>query len=151
MLEDKFWKGKSLSEFTLEEWEALCDGCGLCCLIKIMDEEGDDVFYTDVICRYHDSEKCRCTVYGQRTVKVPTCLVVTPEIAGTLEWIPETCAYRLLAEGKEIPDWHPLVAGSMDLMHARGNSVKGKVISEDHVSEKQLEDHIIFIWNEADI
>lgn len=149
-MDKEFWKGRSLQDFTHEEWEALCDGCGLCCLIKIMDEEGDDVYYTDVICRYHDSNQCRCTVYGERTVKVPTCLVVTPEIADNLEWIPETCAYRLLAEGKDLPDWHPLVAGNSDLMHRRGNSVKGKVVSEAKVRDDELEDHIIYIMNEPE-
>lgn len=151
MVNKEFWNGKALEDFTLEEWEALCDSCGLCCLIKIMDEDGEDVYYTDVVCRYHDSEQCRCTVYGERTIKVPTCLVVTPQIAGTLDWIPETCAYRLLAEGKDLADWHPLLAGSKDLMHTRGNSVKGKVVSESKVPESQLEDHIIYIWNEGDI
>jgi hypothetical protein len=149
LLEKEFWKGKALQDFTHEEWEALCDGCGLCCLIKIMDEDGEDVFYTDVICRFHDSENCRCTIYDQRTRKVPTCLVVTPQIADNLDWIPETCTYRLLAEGKEIPDWHPLISGSSELMHQRGNSVRGKVISEVRVPEDQLEEHIIYIWNET--
>lgn len=150
MLEKDFWKNKKIDELNHEEWEALCDGCGLCCLIKIMDEEGEDVYYTDVVCRYHDSKACRCTVYGERTVKVPTCLVVTPDIADSVEWIPETCAYRLLAEGKDLPAWHPLVAGSSDLMHERGNSVKGKVISETRIPDDRLEEHIIFIWNEAE-
>ncbi|MBI9048690.1 MAG: YcgN family cysteine cluster protein [Anaerolineaceae bacterium] len=149
MLEKEFWKNKSLDAFTHEEWEALCDGCGLCCLIKIMDEGGEEVFYTDVVCRYHDSQECRCTVYGERTKLVPTCLVVTPDIADSVEWIPETCAYRLLAEGKPLPAWHPLVAGSTELMHSRGNSVKGRVISEVRIPESRLEEHIIFIWNEA--
>jgi uncharacterized protein len=148
VLNKEFWKGRALQDFNHEEWEALCDGCGLCCLIKIMDEDGEDVFYTDVICRYHDSGVCRCTIYEHRTVEVPTCLVVTPDIAGNLDWIPETCAYRLLAEGKDLPDWHPLVAGSAEVMHNRGNSVKGKVVSEATVSDDQLEDHIVYLVNE---
>ena len=107
MSEPRFWETKSLDELNREEWEALCDGCGRCCLLKIEDEDSGDLYYTNVVCKFHDSERCRCTAYRQRSELVPDCIKVTPEVAREQKWLPDTCAYRLLAEGKTLFDWHP--------------------------------------------
>ncbi len=130
------------------EWESLCDGCAQCCLAKIEDIDTGDVHYTDVVCRYLDTEKCRCTAYSERTKLVPDCVKLTPDNLGQLRWMPETCAYRLLYEGKPLPDWHPLVSGSESSVHDAGVSVRGRCISEAFVHEDDLVQRIID-WREA--
>jgi uncharacterized cysteine cluster protein YcgN (CxxCxxCC family) len=127
---DEFWKRKSLAEMTNSEWESLCDGCALCCLQKLEDEETGDVYFTDVACRLLDTETCRCTDYAARAKKVADCLVLSVDEPETFHWLPGSCAYRRLAEGKELPDWHPLRTGNPDSVHAAGISTKGKVVSE---------------------
>jgi len=127
---DEFWKRKSLAEMTNGEWESLCDGCALCCLQKLEDEETGDVYFTDVACRLLDTETCRCTDYAARAKKVADCLVLSVDEPETFHWLPGSCAYRRLAEGKELPDWHPLRTGDPDSVHEAGISAKGKVVSE---------------------
>ncbi|HFD81470.1 MAG TPA: YcgN family cysteine cluster protein, partial [Gammaproteobacteria bacterium] len=100
-----FWKHKPLDELDREEWESLCDGCGRCCLLKIEDEDSGELYYTNVACRYYDNDRSRCSCYGDRTERVPECIRVTPEVAREARWLPDTCAYRLLAEGKPLFDW----------------------------------------------
>jgi uncharacterized cysteine cluster protein YcgN (CxxCxxCC family) len=100
-MNDQFWKRKSLSEMTAAEWESLCDGCGLCCMLKVQDEDTGDVFYTDVACRLFDIETCRCTDYANRAKQVADCLVLTPDEKDAYEWLPDSCAYRRLANGQE--------------------------------------------------
>jgi uncharacterized protein len=143
--EQPFWKIKELSEMTLEEWESLCDGCARCCLHKLEDEDTGEVFYTNVACRLLDEITCRCTNYASRSRLVPTCLVLDADLARQLSWLPPTCAYRLLAEGKDLEWWHPLVSGDRHIIHELGISVRGSIISENEIDMEQLEDYIIEI------
>lgn len=141
--ETPFWKRKSLEELSPDEWEALCDGCARCCIIKFEDEDTKEIFFTDVVCQYLDLDTCHCTRYDDRGWLVPTCLTLTPAMIRQLSWMPETCAYRLLAEGKSLPPWHPLVTGSRESVQQAGASVRGLVISEKDVPAAELEEHII--------
>ena len=133
-----FWETKALAEMTSEEWESLCDGCAQCCLAKVEDVDTSEVHYTDVVCRYLNTEKCRCTEYARRSELVPDCVRLTPDNLDRLPWMPRTCAYRLLAEGKPLPDWHPLVSGDPKSVHAAGMSVRGRCISEEYVHPDDL-------------
>lgn len=141
---EAFWQTKSLDEMTSEEWESLCDGCARCCLHKLEDEDSGEVWYTEVHCRYLDSDRCQCTVYQDRNEKVPTCVWLTADQARTFKWLPDTCAYRLLAEGKPLPEWHPLISGDSESVHSAGISLRGKGVSEMDVSEDNWEEHIIW-------
>ena len=132
---DQFWKRKSLAEMTPTEWESLCDGCGLCCMHKVEEEDTGELFYTNLACRLLDTESCRCTDYANRARKVPDCLVITPDSTEAFEWLPESCAYRILARGGELFDWHPLISGDPESVHEAGISVKGKVVSERDTDE----------------
>lgn len=143
MNDTPFWQRKTLDEMTREEWESLCDGCARCCIVKFEDEDTKEILYTDVVCRLLDIERCRCTAYGDRSRLVPTCLVLTPDLVRSLKWMPETCAYRLIAEGKPLAWWHPLVSGDPNTVHQAGISVRGKVLSEQGMTDEELEEHII--------
>ena len=138
-----FWKTKTLEEMTQDEWESLCDGCAKCCLHKLQDEETEEVYYTKVACRYLEEDSCHCSVYQTREQYVPECLWVTPEIARQEQWLPATCAYRLLAQGEDLPHWHPLVAGNDKQMVQVGISIKGRFLSEEFVHPDGLDEHII--------
>jgi uncharacterized cysteine cluster protein YcgN (CxxCxxCC family) len=141
--ERPFWETKALREMTTQEWESLCDSCGKCCLLKLEDEDTGQVHYTRVVCRYLDQQKCRCTVYPKRQRLVPTCVKLRPDELDELLWMPSTCAYRLLHEGKPLPIWHPLITGSRQAMKQSGNTITGRVISEDFVHEEGLDEHIV--------
>ena len=142
--EQPFWHVKSLEAMSLDEWESLCDGCGRCCLVKLEDEETATVHYTDVGCTLLDAGACRCRDYDNRQAKVPDCLRLTPETVRGLSWLPPTCAYRLLAEGRDLYWWHPLVSGDPQTVHTAGISVRGRVAgSENAYSMPQLLDHIV--------
>lgn len=138
----RFWEDKSLAEMTDSEWESLCDGCGRCCLAKLEDEEGE-VYFTAVACKLLDSETCRCTDYPNRQRKVADCVILDAEKVAQIHWLPSTCAYRLVAEGRPLYPWHPLLSGTPDSVHRAGISVRGRVISELFVHEEDLEDHIV--------
>jgi uncharacterized protein len=143
-MSEPFWKRKSLAEMTQAEWESLCDGCGRCCLNKLEDEESGKYYYTDVGCRLLDGETCRCHDYPNRLEKVDDCEQLTPDNVAQLAWLPPSCAYRLVAEGKDLYWWHPLVSGDPESVHIAGVSVRGRVQgSDDDVSAEQLEDHVV--------
>ncbi len=138
-----FWQVKALAEMSDQEWEALCDGCGRCCLHKLEDEDSGEVYYTDVACRLLDSETCRCRDYGHRLERVPGCLQLRQSLADFAYSLPASCAYRRLHEGRGLPVWHPLVAGDDRAMRKLGISVAGRCVSELDVAEEDFEDHII--------
>lgn len=138
-----FWKDKSLSEMSREEWESLCDGCAKCCLHKLEDVDTGNVHYTSVACRYLDQKKCACTEYERRNELVPNCVWLTPDRVEEFQWLPSTCAYRLVAEGRDLEWWHPLVSGDPDTVHQAGISVRNKVIDERYVHPDEYEEQII--------
>ena len=135
-----FWE-KPLAELDRGEWESLCDGCGRCCLHKLEDEETGALYATNVACALLDRRSGRCTDYANRRKRVVDCVVLERKKLGTLDWLPETCAYRLRSEGKPLPEWHYLISGSRDTVHEAGQSTRGWTVSEDDVNE--LEDHLI--------
>jgi uncharacterized protein len=138
-----FWKQKTLAEMTPEEWESLCDGCARCCLHKCEDIDTGEVFYTNVVCFLLDSFRCRCKDYPHRSELAPGCMRLTPENVIEFTWMPGTCAYHLLAEGKDLPSWHPLVSGDRQTVHQVGISVRGKVINESEIDMDDLEDYVV--------
>ena len=143
-IKEGFWRTKSLEEMSRDEWEALCDGCGRCCLLKLEDEDTGEIAYTDVHCRLFDPDTCKCGNYALRKQLVKGCVILTPEtIEDDKEWMPSTCAYRLLAEGKDLPSWHPLVSGRADSVVEAGISVQGLSVPEYEVDEEDYEDRII--------
>jgi hypothetical protein len=133
-----FWQTVALTEMTPQQWESLCDGCGKCCLFKIEDEDSGEVYVCNVACRLLDLQTCQCKDYPNRKQWVPDCTVLTPDRIGEFHWLPSTCAYRLIAEGKPLPDWHPLVTGEADSTRRAGQSVCGLVISEDEADALHL-------------
>ena len=139
----EFWREKSLEHMTAAEWESLCDGCARCCMIKLQDEDTSEVHYTAMVCDLLDTDACRCTRYAERHRLVPDCVVLTPQRAGEFHWLPTTCAYRTLAEGRDLSWWHPLVSGSPDSVHEAGISVRGKVVPEAAVHSEEQEAMII--------
>jgi uncharacterized cysteine cluster protein YcgN (CxxCxxCC family) len=147
-----FWRSKRLEEMTEAEWESLCDGCGRCCLVKLEEDLGDAegvdanprIFFTDVGCRLLDSHACRCRDYANRSEEVDDCVRLTPAVIGDIGWLPPTCAYRLIDEGRDLYWWHPLVSGDPESVHQAGVSVRGRVrFSEDEVAAEALDDHVV--------
>ncbi len=135
-----FWETKRLDEMTDAEWESLCDGCGRCCLHKLRHEDDDSLSFTNVACRLLDLKTCRCGNYAKRQTVVPDCVGLTPETVREIDWLPPSCAYRVLADGGRLAWWHPLVSGRPETVHEAGVSVRGKAISEDRAG--YLENHI---------
>ena len=145
MAEDPFWRRKTLAEMTRSEWESLCDGCAKCCLDKLQDDDTGEISYTEVACRLLDLGTCRCTDYANRKRFVPDCVVLTPRTVARLTWLPSSCAYRLISEGRDLEWWHPLVSGDPETVHRAGVSVRGRAVPEAVAGD--LEDHIVH-WPE---
>jgi uncharacterized protein len=138
-----FWQTKSLAEMSDAEWESLCDGCAKCCLHKLEDEDTGEVYYTNVACQLLDIQTCRCQDYASRSQRVPDCLALRRQDLSALAWMPATCAYRLLSEGKPLPAWHPLVSGVADSAVLAGAAISDFAVPESEVAEDEMEDHII--------
>lgn len=136
-----FWEEKSLEQLNDKEWEALCDGCGRCCLIKLEDEDTGEIFTSDVHCNLFDSATCACGDYKNRQAKVPDCIKLTPQNVTELKWIPTTCAYRRIAEGKGLAWWHPLVCGNTEEIEKVGVSVYGRTFAEQDIKPEQWVEH----------
>lgn len=137
-----FWQDKTLDELSDEEWEALCDGCGLCCLHKLQDEDDGALYYTDIACHSFDSKRCRCQDYHGRN-KVEMCLNLREMRREDFSWLPRSCAYRLRANGQALPDWHYLIAGSKTKMHVFKKSAKGRVINEKLVPPDEWQERVV--------
>jgi uncharacterized protein len=144
-IRDRFWETVPLEEMSAAEWEALCDGCGKCCMSKLIDDDTDEVLYTTVACRLFDAETCRCADYANRFKKVPDCVQLTPENVGTIPWLPKTCAYRLLVEGWPLYEWHPLISGDPQSVHEAHASMRGKVTAfeQDMAHDWEYLDHLV--------
>lgn len=139
-----FWRTKTMAKMTKAEWESLCDGCGRCCLNKLTDVDTNETVFTDVGCKLLDGQTCRCTDYKHRQAKIGDCVQLTPRNIRRLTWLPPTCAYKLVAEGRDLYWWHPLVSGDPDTVHAARISVRGRVsASEADVPDEKLEDYIV--------
>jgi uncharacterized cysteine cluster protein YcgN (CxxCxxCC family) len=136
-----FWQRKSLAEMSQKEWESLCDGCGKCCVNKLEFEDTGKVVQTNVACKLLDTHSCRCSDYKNRKTLVSDCIRLTPKVVSKMDWLPDTCGYRLIDAGKDLYWWHPLVSGDPSSVHEAGISVRGRVISEVGVDD--LEDHIV--------
>lgn len=142
-LRPQFWKNFSLDELSQAEWEALCDGCGLCCLVKLEDEDTHEVAYTKVSCKLLDCKTARCSDYPNRMQFVPDCIQLSPEKLQHIHWLPSTCAYRRLNEGKKLPTWHYLNTGSRESVLEARKSAAGRCISELDVNEDEIDEYIV--------
>jgi len=130
-----FWQQKLLSELTKKEWESLCDGCAKCCTLKLEDEDDGVIYDTNVVCQYLDIDTCQCQCYKSRSKKVPNCVTLTKDNISDVYFMPPQCAYRLIAENKELPHWHHLISHNKQSIHQSGHSIKGKVISENDADD----------------
>jgi uncharacterized cysteine cluster protein YcgN (CxxCxxCC family) len=140
---EEFWLRLTLEEMSPDEWESLCDGCARCCLNKLEDWDTGEIFWTDIACRLLDDGACRCGDYPNRSTRVPDCETLTPEKVRSLTWLPPTCAYRLVAEGRDLYWWHPLVSGDPDTVRHAGISVAGRTRSEADIAVEKYEDHLV--------
>jgi uncharacterized protein len=138
-----FWMAKPLQAMTHEEWESLCDGCGQCCLLKVEEEDTGDIYLTRLACHLLDGRSCRCRDYPNRRARVPDCVTITPSSVAGISWLPQSCAYRRLAEGRGLEWWHPLVSGDPETVHRAGVSVRGWSRSEKGVSPSAIARFII--------
>lgn len=141
--EDSYWRHLSLREMSKKQWEDLCDGCGKCCLIKLEDEENMVTEFTNIACQLLDEKTCRCKNYSKRHQIVRDCIKLTPKKVEALSWLPNTCSYRLIHEGKDLPSWHHLKTGNYQSIHKADASVKNKIVSELDVNEDCWEDFIV--------
>ncbi|MBB4303779.1 hypothetical protein GGD81_002831 [Rhodobium orientis] len=144
-----FWEAKALEEMSRAEWESLCDGCGRCCLNKLEDYDTGEIAWTDVACTLLDDKTCRCRDYENRTKVIPDCVPLDAATVRTIAWLPPTCAYRLIAEDRDLYWWHPLLSGDPDTVKLAGISVEGKVISEDEIPVEDYEDRVV-TWPEEE-
>tara|TARA_B100000965_G_scaffold67851_1_gene53288 strand:- start:481 stop:939 length:459 start_codon:yes stop_codon:yes gene_type:complete len=142
----KFWLEKKLHDLNHDEWESLCDNCGKCCVIKLQNEENNELFYTNVSCKLLNTENCKCTNYENRKKFVPDCVKLTPNNLTQLNWMPATCAYKLVNEGKDLPNWHPLNQSSGSSTISEKYSVAKKVFSENEINMDKITDYI-YDWD----
>ena len=145
----RFWETTALADMTPPQWESLCDGCALCCLQKLEDDTDNEIYYTDVACRLLDvsggCNNCRCQHYTDRTTQVEHCMVLTADnLPQSMRWLPDTCAYKLLAQQQPLPNWHPLITGDANSVHAAGISARGRCTSELAVNADALEEHVVY-------
>lgn len=140
---EPFWKTTALEDMTPAQWESLCDGCGRCCLNKLEDWDTGKIAWTNVACRLLDTHSCRCTDYDNRQAEVPECIGLTPQSVRTLTWLPPSCGYRLIVEGRDLYWWHPLVSGDPETVHMAGVSVRGRTVPEEGLALEAYEDHIV--------
>jgi uncharacterized cysteine cluster protein YcgN (CxxCxxCC family) len=141
---EPFWKQKSLEAMTSAEWESLCDGCGRCCLVKLEDEDTGEIAYTDIGCTLFDDQTCGCRDYAHRSARVADCVRLTPDVVRELRWLPPTCAYRLVAEGRDLAWWHPLVSGDPETVHTAGVSVRGRMsATEDDLTLGEILERVV--------
>jgi uncharacterized protein len=147
-LQMPFWEKKSLLEMTRREWELLCDGCGRCCLEKLKDQKTGKIYYTNLACKHLDLFTCRCKIYSKRTLQMSDCEWLIPAKIKKYRWLPKSCAYRLIHEGKDLAWWHPLISGDPETIHREGISIRGKAIWSIGIPEAEFEKHIISngIW-----
>lgn len=138
-----FWKTKRLDQMDEAEWESLCDGCAKCCLLKLEDEDTGEIAYTKLHCRLLDAGTCQCSDYANRKLHVPDCVKLTPAGIEEIRWMPSTCAYRLVNEGKDLPEWHHLRCGDRERVHTEGHSVRSRTVSEETVFDEDQEDWIV--------
>ena len=144
MTQEVFWRSKTLEQMTETEWESLCDGCALCCLHKVEDEDTEEVFYTTVVCNLLDTNTCRCTQYERRSELVPNCVKLRPEDVSEFHWLPPSCSYRLLYEGHQLPAWHPLETGSeRSVLEANASVLSYYEVKDNEISENEIIDYII--------
>ena len=148
MLRDKFWE-LPIGSLNTQEWEALCDGCGRCCLKKFVDEDSEDLVWTRLVCRYFRESDNRCSCYSQRSVKVPDCMQVRDLSAEQIHWMPPTCAYRLRMEDKPLFEWHPLISGRRESVRDSGIAINGRALSEEFAHPDGIEEHVI-TWVDGD-
>lgn len=143
-----WWQQIPLGQMDAEQWESLCDGCGKCCVIRLEDEDTGEIHATNVGCKLLDGKSCRCKDYSGRQAKVPDCVQLTPENVHTLSWLPMTCAYRLVAESRQLFDWHPLISGDRESVHAAGMSVRGLTTPEDKIKVRNWARRIVLLPGE---
>jgi len=143
MMSEPFWKTKQLEELDRQEWESLCDGCGLCCLNKLEDWDTGEVAFTSVACRLLDGTTCRCSDYPNRQAIVPDCIQLTPQEVREIAWLPPTCGYRLVRDGHDLYWWHPLISGDPETVHQAGISARGRTVSETEVDAEDFEDYLV--------
>jgi uncharacterized cysteine cluster protein YcgN (CxxCxxCC family) len=142
-MEEPFWKTKTLAQMSQGEWESLCDGCGRCCLNKLEDWETGELYWTNVACHMLDGHSCRCKDYANRLDHVPDCIQLDPQMINELEWLPPSCAYRLVNEGKDLYPWHPLISGNPESVHEAGISARGRSIPDTGIEVEDFEDFIV--------
>ncbi len=143
MTAKSFWKTVALEDMNSEQWESLCDGCGRCCLNKLEDWDTGEIAWTNVACKLLDADSCRCSDYQNRQAEVPECIGLTPQTVRALTWLPPTCGYRLVAEGKDLYWWHPLVSGDLQTVHQAGVSVRGRTVPEAGLEPEDFEKHLV--------